>query len=98
MTGEVIQARELRSRWLEATSLDSRLSDAAARIAAVVAARFMHLQPGPKCGSVWPGAGTVAKATGKCLRTVKQAFRDLREFGYLDPIKIGGGKQPSICC
>jgi hypothetical protein len=96
MTGDVMQSRELRSRWIEATSLDPRLSDAVARIAAIVAARFMHLQPGPKCGSIWPGAGTVAKETGKCLRTVKQAFSDLRELGYLHPIKMGGGKQPSI--
>jgi hypothetical protein len=92
----VVQARELRSRWVEAVSLDPRLSDAAARIGVVVAARFMHLQAGPKCGTVWPGAGTIAKETGKSLRTVKRAFGELREVGYLDPMKMGGGKQPSI--
>ncbi|GAB3443773.1 helix-turn-helix domain-containing protein [Insolitispirillum peregrinum] len=78
--------REVKLQWLQALSCDGSLSDCAKTIALYIVTTHMN----GHTEKAWPSYQTIADATGKSVKTIQRAVRELEERGWFD-VQRGNG-------
>lgn len=78
--------REVKLQWLQQLSCDKDLSDNARSVALYIVATHMN----GHTGKAWPSYQTIAEATGKSVKTIQRAIRELEEKEWLD-VRRGNG-------
>jgi DNA-binding transcriptional regulator YhcF (GntR family) len=78
--------REVKLQWLQQLSCDKDLSDNARSVALYIVTTHMN----GHTEKAWPSYQTIADATGKSVKTIQRAIRELEEKEWLD-VRRGNG-------
>lgn len=80
--------REIKLQWLQLLSCDRDLSDSARSVALYIVTTHLngHTQ------KAWPSYQTIADATGKSVKTIQRAIRELEAFyeGFTETLTLRG--------
>lgn len=78
--------RDVKLQWLQQLSCDRDLSDNAKCVALYIVTTHMN----GHTEKAWPSYKTIADATGKSVKTVQRAIKDLELFGWFE-VQRGNG-------
>lgn len=78
--------REVKLQWLQQLSCDKDLSDSARSVALYIVTTHMN----GHTEKAWPSYQTIADATGKSVKTIQRAIRELEDTEWLD-VRRGNG-------
>ncbi|EKF59933.1 hypothetical protein QWE_07531 [Agrobacterium albertimagni AOL15] len=78
--------REVKLQWLQQLSCDNDLSDNARSIALYIVTTHMN----GHTEKAWPSYQTIADATGKSVKTIQRAIRELEDKEWFD-VRRGNG-------
>uniref|UniRef100_A0A7C1T9U2 Helix-turn-helix domain-containing protein n=1 Tax=Agrobacterium albertimagni TaxID=147266 RepID=A0A7C1T9U2_9HYPH len=78
--------REVKLQWLQQLSCDKDLSDNARSVALYIVTTHMN----GHTEKAWPSYQTIADATGKSVKTIQRAIRELEDKEWLD-VRRGNG-------
>ncbi len=78
--------REVKLQWLQQLSCDKDLSDNARSVALYIVTTHMN----GHTEKAWPSYQTIADATGKSVKTIQRAIRELEDNEWLD-VRRGNG-------
>jgi DNA-binding transcriptional regulator YhcF (GntR family) len=78
--------REVKLQWLQQLSCDRDLSDSARSVALYIITTHMN----GHTEKAWPSYQTIADATGKSVKTIQRAVRELEVKGWFD-VQRGNG-------
>lgn len=78
--------REVKLQWLQQLSCDTDLSDNARSVALYIVTTHMN----GHTEKAWPSYQTIADATGKSVKTIQRAIRELEDKEWLD-VRRGNG-------
>jgi hypothetical protein len=78
--------REVKLQWLQQLSCDKDLSDSARSVALYIITTHMN----GHTEKAWPSYQTIADATGKSVKTIQRAIRELEDTEWLD-VRRGNG-------
>jgi DNA-binding transcriptional regulator YhcF (GntR family) len=78
--------REVKLQWLQQLSCDKDLSDNARSIALYIVITHMN----GHTEKAWPSYQTIADATGKSVKTIQRAIRELEDKNWFD-VRRGNG-------
>ncbi|MCZ8181092.1 MAG: helix-turn-helix domain-containing protein [Rhizobium sp.] len=78
--------REVKLQWLQQLSCDKNLSDNARSVALYIVTTHMN----GHTEKAWPSYQTIADATGKSVKTIQRAIRELEDREWLD-VRRGNG-------
>lgn len=78
--------REIKLQWLQQLSCDKKLSDNARSIALYIVTTHLN----GHTEKAWPSYKTIANATGKSVKTIQRAIKELELFGWFE-VQRGNG-------
>ncbi|GAB3441394.1 helix-turn-helix domain-containing protein [Insolitispirillum peregrinum] len=78
--------RDVKLQWLQLLSCDPGLSDCAKTVALYIITTHMN----GHTEKAWPSYQTIADATGKSVKTIQRAVRDLENAGWFE-VQRGNG-------
>ncbi|UES55815.1 helix-turn-helix domain-containing protein [Roseibium aggregatum] len=78
--------REVKLQWLRLLSCDANINDNAKCVALYIATAHVN----GHTEKAWPSYKTIAEATGKSVKSIQRAIRDLEEGGWLG-VQRGNG-------
>ena len=78
--------REIKLQWLQQLSCDKNLSDSARSVALYIVTTHLN----GHTEKAWPSYQTIAAATGKSVKTIQRAVRELEVKGWFE-IQRGNG-------
>jgi DNA-binding transcriptional regulator YhcF (GntR family) len=78
--------REVKLQWLQQLNCDKSLSDSARSVALYIITTHLN----GHTEKAWPSCQTIADATGKRVKTIQRAVRELEFSGWLE-VERGNG-------
>lgn len=78
--------REVKLQWLQQLSCDKDLSDNAKCVALYIVTTHLN----GHTEKAWPSYKTIADATGKSVKTVQRAIKDLELLGWFEVVRGNG--------
>ncbi len=78
--------REVKLQWFQQLSCDKDLSDSARSIALYIVTTHMN----GHTDKAWPSYQTIADATGKSVKTIQRAIRELEDKEWFE-VRLGNG-------
>jgi len=78
--------REVKLQWLRLLSCDANINDNAKCVALYIVTTHVN----GHTEKAWPSYKTIAEATGKSVKSIQRAIRDLKEGGWLG-VQRGNG-------
>lgn len=78
--------REVKLQWLQQLSCDGGLSDNAKCVALYIVTTHLN----GHTEKAWPSYKTIADATGKSVKTVQRAIKDLELLGWFEVVRGNG--------